>query len=181
VAITLVTAVGSASANSYATLAEAIVVAGEVFPKPDAWLASGNDDKGRAMLQACRDLDQERFPGDRADTTQALAWPRAGVRKLGGTGWTYGLPAYATMYLPTEIPALILRAQILRAIQLVEQAANGGPDDLAGVAAFGLGGEVSMTLDTAVTAQTERDRYFATVIRPLLGHLVYTPQLRMVR
>jgi hypothetical protein len=93
----------------------------------------------------------------------------------------YGLPAYAAVYLPTEIPALIPRAQILRAILLVEQSANGEPDDLVGVTAFTLGGEVSMTLDTSMTAQTERERHFATVIRPLLGHLVYVPQLRMVR
>jgi len=174
-ALTLVATVGAASANSFATLAEAEVVAGERFPPLDAWTLASDDDKNRALLQARYDLEQERFPGDRVDETQALEWPRRGVRKQ----------YQSSLYLTTEIPAPIKRAQILRAIYLVEHVtANAGslvPDDLAGVSSFSLGGEVSVTLDGSVSSQSERDRYFATVIRPLLGALVYAPQPRLVR
>lgn len=168
--VTLVITVGSALANSYCTLAEAEVFADEMFPRPDVWRLAGADEKSRALLRARQELDQERFVGDRVDETQALAWPRGYVPK----------PYAPTSYLTTEIPTLIKRAQALRAIYLVEQAGSNA-DDLAGVASFSLGSEFSATLDAEVTSQTERDRYFATVLRPMLGNLVYAPQLKMVR
>lgn len=173
--VTLVATVGGALSNSYATLAEAEVVADEMFPSPNGWLLENAENKNRALVKARQDLDQERFPGDRVDAVQALAWPRRGVPK----------PYTPSLYLTTEIPEPIKRAQSLRAIYLVEQAAaNEGslvPDDLAGVASFSLGSEISMSLDTSVASQSDRDRHFATVIRPMLGPLVYAPQPRMVR
>jgi hypothetical protein len=186
--IALDATVGGTAANTYASQAEADALADGIFPAPSAWLTASPDDKARALVTARKELDQEHFTGDRYTTTQACAWPRVRVYKPGGSGELWGLWGGAsamTFYLPTEIPDLVKQAQIVRAMALVALAAeNDGAlpvDDLAGVASFSVGSEVSMTLDPSIAAMTERGRHFATVIRPLLGPLVYAPQPRMVR
>jgi hypothetical protein len=172
--VTLVTTVGGASSNSYATLADATSYAETLWPRSAAWEGATMDTRNRALVTACRELDSEHFVGDRVDATQALAWPRAGVFT----------PYRQATYLTPEIPGAVLRAQIVRAMELVHQAeAVGGlaPDDLAGVSSFSLGGEVSVTLDGDLSNQKARDRFFASTVRPILGDLVYTPQVKMVR
>lgn len=178
--------VGGAAANSYATLADAETLASTLYPVSAGWLSATTDEKNRALYQARIELDQERFTGDRVDTTQACAWPRARVPKPGGGGSGYGLGGGSVgFYLTTEIPAAVQRAQIVRAIYVVDRVtANNGslvPDDLAGVSSVSFGSELSLTLDPGVTSQTDRDRHFATVIRPILGDLVFAPQPRIVR
>ena len=66
---------GSASANSYLTVAQADDLA-NVYLGTLKWSSATTDNKGRALIMATRYLDQLDWIGDRASTTQALAWPR---------------------------------------------------------------------------------------------------------
>lgn len=114
-ASTLVTTIGSASANSYVTLDEAASyfadrVGGE------SWADVG-DVQARALLTACKRLDRLNWLGSRVTTTQALAWPRYGVQKPDGTASIgYGIADY---YLTTEIPQPVKDAQCELAFALM--------------------------------------------------------------
>jgi len=73
--VTIVATVGSASANSYLTLAEGNEISNNclgTFP----WQTATDDNKARALINATRYLDELRFIGTKASTTQALMWPR---------------------------------------------------------------------------------------------------------
>lgn len=70
--------VGSASANSYLTIAAADTIA-ESMLGTLAWTTATTDQKTRALITATRGLDTLTWIGDRASTTQALDWPRSDV------------------------------------------------------------------------------------------------------
>jgi hypothetical protein len=79
VAVVVVATAGSASANSYVTLAEAESYF-ESRLNVTAWSAATTDTKNRAIVQATRHLDSTLdWVGERSSTSQALAWPRTGV------------------------------------------------------------------------------------------------------
>jgi hypothetical protein len=67
--------VGSASANSYLTIAAADSIA-ETMLGTLAWTSATTDQKTRALITATRGLDTLDWIGDRTTTTQALDWPR---------------------------------------------------------------------------------------------------------
>ena len=69
---------GSASANSYLTIAAADTIA-ESMLGTLAWTTATSDQKTRALITATRGLDTLTWIGDRATTTQALDWPRSNV------------------------------------------------------------------------------------------------------
>ena len=102
--------VGSASANSYITLADAQAIVDGFVEDADvtAWASATTDQKNRALFTATQRLDRERFLGARATDTQALQWPRTGVRKPDTYINTYavGFPFRITTdyYTDTEIP-----------------------------------------------------------------------------
>lgn len=78
-AATIVATAGSASANAYCTLAEAIAFV-ETHPYTVAWDAATTDMKTRAIITATRLIDQRvRWTGYPTDDVQALAWPRVGM------------------------------------------------------------------------------------------------------
>ena len=74
--VTVVATVGSASANSYIS-----EPTGDDLPNLYLgtlnWTAASTDNKGRALIMATRYLDELRYIGEKATTTQALAWPRS--------------------------------------------------------------------------------------------------------
>ena len=70
--------VGSASANSYLTIAAADSLA-ETMLGTLAWTTATSDEKTRALITATRGLDTLVWIGDRASETQALDWPRTGA------------------------------------------------------------------------------------------------------
>ena len=82
-AITLDATVGGANANTYITLADANSFIEGLVLSDDAaaWDGSSNDNKNRALFTAAQRIDREKFLGARVDDTQALEWPRSGVRK----------------------------------------------------------------------------------------------------
>jgi hypothetical protein len=73
--VTVTATVGSASANSYLTVAAADDLA-NLYLGTLSWSSATTDNKGRALIMATRYLDELSYVGARASTTQALLWPR---------------------------------------------------------------------------------------------------------
>jgi hypothetical protein len=123
-AITIDATVGGASANSYLTLADAQDLIDGMVENDDvtAWASATTDQKNRALYSATQRLDRERFLGARATDTQALQWPRTGVRKPDTYINTYatGFPFRITAdyYTDTEIPDQVKQAQVVLAVYL---------------------------------------------------------------
>ena len=123
-AITITATAGSASANSYLTLdaANAIIEGLVLDDDVAAWDGSTTDNKNRALYTATVRIDRERFLGARATDTQALQWPRTGVRKPDTYINTYavGFPFRITTdyFTDTEIPDQVKKAQAILAVYL---------------------------------------------------------------
>ena len=87
-----------------------------------AWASATTDQKNRALYTATQRLDRERFLGARATDTQALQWPRTGVRKPDTYVNTYatGFPFRISedYFTDTEIPDQVKRAQVVLAVYL---------------------------------------------------------------
>jgi hypothetical protein len=87
-----------------------------------AWASATADQKNRALYTAALRIDRERFLGARATDTQALQWPRTGVRKPDTYINTYsvGFPFRITTdyFTDTEIPDQIKKAQATLAAYL---------------------------------------------------------------
>jgi len=130
-AIAINATVGSASANSYLTLAAAQEIIDGFVQDADvtAWASATTDQKSRALFTATQRLDRERFLGARATDTQALQWPRTGVRKPDTYINTYavGFPfRISTDYFDdNEIPVQVQYAQVVLAAYL-----NNNPDGI---------------------------------------------------
>ena len=123
-AITIDATVGGANANSYLTLNNAQAIIDGFVQDADvtAWASATTDQKNRALFTATQRLDRERFLGARATDTQALQWPRTGVRKPDTYINTYavGFPFRITTdyYTETEIPQQVQYAQVVLAVYL---------------------------------------------------------------
>ena len=123
-AITLDATVGGASANTYITLDDAnAIIEGFVLSDDNAaWDGSTTDNKNRALFTAAQRIDREKFLGARVSDTQALEWPRSGVRKPDTYTNLYGLSfpnrLVADYYTDTEIPERVKKAQVVLAVYL---------------------------------------------------------------
>ena len=123
-AISIDATVGGASANSYITLSDANAIVEGLVADDDvtAWDGSNDDNKNRALYTAAVRVDRERFLGARVTNTQALQWPRQGVRKPDTYINTYsiGFPfRISTDYFSeTEIPEQVQKAQVILAVYL---------------------------------------------------------------
>ena len=141
-AVTIDATAGGASANSYMTLAQADAYVEAMISSADvtAWSTGADDLRNRALTAAAQRLDRERFIGARATDTQALQWPRTGVRKPDTYVNTYatGFPFRISedYFTDTEIPGQIKRAQVELAVYLknnVEGISLGGLEDFKNV------------------------------------------------
>jgi len=123
-AISIDATVGGASANSYITLSDANSTIEGLIIDDDvqAWISATDDNKNRALFTAAVRGDRERFLGARVTDTQALQWPRTGVRKPDTYINTYatGFPfRISTDYFTdTEIPDQVKKAQVILAVYL---------------------------------------------------------------
>ena len=123
-AVTIDATAGDASANSYLTLSDAQAIVDGMVEDADvtAWASATTDQKNRALYTATQRLDRERFLGARATDTQALQWPRTGVRKPDTYVNTYatGFPFRISddYFTDTEIPDQVKRAQVVLAVYL---------------------------------------------------------------
>ena len=75
-AVVVVATAGASNANSYLTVAAADDLA-NLYLGTLNWASATTDNKGRALIMATRYLDELRFIGAKATTTQALLWPRS--------------------------------------------------------------------------------------------------------
>ena len=74
-AATIIATLKSATANSYATLAEADTYF-ETAPSSATWDNKTDDQKNRSLIAATRWIETLVFYGDRCDESQALKFPR---------------------------------------------------------------------------------------------------------
>ena len=129
--VSIVATVGAANANSYQTLGDAQAIIDGLIEDADvvAWASATTDMKNRALVTATQRLDRERYLGARVTDTQALQWPRTGVRKPDTYINTYavGFPFRITTdyFTDTEIPTQVKYAQAIMAVYL-----NNNPDAL---------------------------------------------------
>ena len=144
-AISIVATVGSATANSYVTLTEAQAFIDGLTESDDvtAWGSSTEDQKNRALFSSTQRIDREKFLGARVADTQALEWPRSGVRKPDTYTNLYGLSfpngLVADYYLDTEIPDRVKHAQIVLAVYLNNNKDGMGLSGLEDFAAVNIG------------------------------------------
>lgn len=123
-AVVIVANPGAADANSYLTLAAAQLIVDGFVQDADVqhWNTGNTDSRNRALFTATQRLDRERYLGARATDTQALQWPRTGVRKPDTYINTYavGFPFRITTdyFTDTEIPTQIQYAQVVLAVFL---------------------------------------------------------------
>jgi hypothetical protein len=141
-AVSIDATAGGASANSYITLTEANTFVEAMISSSDVskWTTGNDDSRNRALAAAAQRLDRERFLGARATDTQALQWPRTGVRKPDTYVNTYatGFPFRISddYFTDTEIPDQVKRAQIEMAVYLknnVDGISLGGLEDFKNV------------------------------------------------
>ena len=130
-AVVIVATPNAANANSYLTLADAQAIIDGFVEDADIqhWGSGNTDSRNRALFTATQRLDRERFLGARATDTQALQWPRTGVRKPDTYVNTYavGFPfRISTGYFDDdEIPVQLQYAQVVLATYL-----NNNPDGI---------------------------------------------------
>jgi len=123
-AISIVATVGAADANSYLTLADAQSLIDGLVEDADVvvWASATTDQKNRALYTAAQRIDRERFLGARVNDTQAMQWPRSGVRKPDTYINTYatGFPfrIVEDFFTDTEIPDQLKKAQAVLAVYL---------------------------------------------------------------
>ena len=123
-AVTIDATAGGANANSYLTLTDAQAIVDGMVEDADvtAWASATDDQKNRALYTATQRLDRERFIGARATNTQALQWPRTGVRRPDTYVNTYatGFPFRISedYFSEEEIPDQVKRAQVVLAVYL---------------------------------------------------------------
>ena len=123
-AVSITATAGAANANSYLTLSAAQAIVDGLVEDADvtAWASATTDQKNRALYTATQRLDRERFIGARATDTQALQWPRTGVRKPDTYVNTYatGFPFRISedYFTDEEIPDQVKRAQVVLAVYL---------------------------------------------------------------
>ncbi len=73
---------GLAAANSYATVEEADTYTTSIYGASTAWAGLDTEGKQMCLIQATQYLDnsyQGQWRGNRANETQALAWPRSSM------------------------------------------------------------------------------------------------------
>lgn len=100
-ACSIVATVGSATANSYCTIAEADAFHSDQRLHASDWEAATTDTKCRALRWAARLLDEQiEWEGDPTDDVQVLQWPRTGL-----------LDALDLEIETNEIPASLKNAQ----------------------------------------------------------------------
>jgi hypothetical protein len=76
VPVTIVATVGSATANSFVTLAECLTYLEGRLNAGAFEDAEAEDDQNRALVEATREISLLQYEGARTDNVQALAWPR---------------------------------------------------------------------------------------------------------
>lgn len=179
-AISIDATVGGANANSYLTLNDAQAIIDGFVEDDDvvAWGTATTDQKNRALYTAAQRLDRERFLGARATDTQAMQWPRTGVRKPDTYINTYavGFPFRITTdyYTDTEIPDQVKKAQAVLAVYLNSNKDGMGLSGLEDYKSVSIG-SLSVTTAGASSMATGADRVPPIFERYLIGLRISGP------
>ncbi len=147
---TLVATIGSATANTYVTLAVADQYHDDRPPAGTTWANASDDQKNEALLWATLLLDRlVDWEGWVVDDVQALLWPRVGLTYPNG------------FYVPsTVIPIQLQRATSEYARQLlVSDRAADSAVETQGLLSL-RAGPVSLTFKDSVTAKVVPDAVF---------------------
>lgn len=111
--VSITATAGSASANSYLSLAAADSIATTMLGTL-AWSTATTDDRSRALITATRGLETLSWVGTRSTEVQALAWPRTGVY-LDGQELDKTLVPEAVQYATFDLAeALLTRPALLK-------------------------------------------------------------------
>jgi hypothetical protein len=170
--ITLVETVGSASANSFVSVAEADAYL-EARLNSSAW--TGAEPKKQALIEATRDLCNETYQGYRASATQALAWPRSDAPNPDGE-------TDSVYFETTVIPQRVKDATCELALEFL----RAGTTDVASLSSTaGMIEKTTGPLTTkwadpsAIAAGLSRYPRVAALIQPLFG--IGSGQVRLTR
>jgi hypothetical protein len=116
--VTKETGSGSASANSYASVADGdAYFEGHLYPT--SWTGADAATKGAALVMATRLIDSQfQFSGFRAQSDQALQWPRVECPDpdRGSTAWGVRSPECVE---PDVVPAAVVQATCEMARELL--------------------------------------------------------------
>ena len=160
-AITINATSQSNVANSYVTLSDAQDIIDGLVESDDvaAWASATTDQKNRALYTAAQRVDRERFLGARSVDTQAMQWPRDGVRKPDTyvNSYAVGFPFKITTdyFTAIEIPDQIIRAQIVLAVYLNN---NKGGLDLSALEDYGRVGVGGVAVEPKFSGAVGADR-----------------------
>ena len=119
-AATLTTTISSASSNSYASVSDADAYFATT-PRASRWEAVSTDDKANFLLEAMLWIENQNYIGSRANSGQALEWPRLGGvrRRLVNTTITTGLvDLRGRLWTADAIPQPVKDAQCEMALAL---------------------------------------------------------------
>lgn len=159
--VTVDATVGGASANSYLTVADADTIL-NLRLGIGSWTDASTDDKGRALIMATRDIDTNRFLGERVSYSQILEWPRTYQRE----------PA-------DQIPRDVQFATAEQALWILQNSASGGRSDRQQLAAQGVTsytvGNLSETLSSTIRnggLSSEASRYLTGYLKARTGRLI---------
>jgi hypothetical protein len=119
-AVVVVATVGASNANSFVDVATFGAYANNRLNAGVATTAT-DDDKGRAVIEATRELNSLTWLGLRVNGIQALAWPRTGVANPDAPG--------CDTYTSTEVPQRVTEATCELALQFLKA----GTTDLASI------------------------------------------------
>ena len=176
--ITIVATVGSATANSFVTEAEAIAYVATRL-NASSWTtvtgATCTETEKAALIESTRELSALAWKGQRVDSTQVLSWPRQWVENPDSPvgAWDF----YAT----TVIPQRVKDAQCELALEFLKA----GTTDVAALPSSD--GVIQKTVDVLTTIWAEPHarvkglaRYprVLALLRPLFENVGVTPILR---
>ena len=89
---TLNATAGAADANAFATRDQAVAIF-EGRPGASAWASANDVKRAAALIEATAELEQRfTWRGEKASTTQALAFPRTGLQRDGVEVASDGIP-----------------------------------------------------------------------------------------
>lgn len=165
-ASSIIVTIGGSTSNSYVTLAQFADYRDTSRITATGFDAAEPDTKIRALLMAAERLSEEgmNWIGSRASSTQALAWPRTGARKIEQAGACYG-----QQYLTTEIPLQVKKAQMEVALALLDNFSEGGDSGAI---------EKWKADDVEITYRQARpDGLLPSEVTRLIGALIQGPRL----
>lgn len=88
--ISVITTPGGITSNSFVSLEEADTYL-EAHLQATEWAVFNEEQKKAALISSTREINQLRFSGRKATTSQALSWPRTGIIDYDGFSVT-GIP-----------------------------------------------------------------------------------------